>query len=123
MERVTPQTAFEKIRPQSVVFVTSVNSKKESKGRIVTWHMKCSFEPPMYAVALWKTGHTHDLIKKSKEFVVSFANEDLVKEVEYFGTHSGDKVDKFAEMKIETEKAEYVKSCLIKNLVHQDTQQ
>lgn len=114
MVRITPQSAFEKIRPESVIFVTSVNLKNECQGRIVTWHMKCSLDPPMYAVAIWKTGHTHNLIKKSKEFIVSFANEELIKEVEFFGSTSGEKVDKFKEMNLETEKSDYLKSRLIK---------
>jgi flavin reductase (DIM6/NTAB) family NADH-FMN oxidoreductase RutF len=115
MKEVSAEEAFDKFKPESCVFVVSVDRQGKPSGMAAGWNMKCSSEPPMFAVALWKGGYTHKLIQKSKEFVIAVPNKKLVKEIEYFGSHHGDKVDKFKESKIETAKAKYLKSPLIKN--------
>jgi len=82
---------------------------------IAGWNMKCSTKPPLFAVALWKKGYTHKLIRQSKEFVIAAPNKELQKAVEFFGTRHGDKIDKFKKTKVETTKAKYLKSPLIKS--------
>ena len=114
MKEVSPKKAFDKFKPESCVFVISVDKNGSPSGMIAGWNMKCSSEPPLFAVALSKKGYTHKLIRQSKEFVIAVPNKKLEKEVEFFGTRHGDKVDKFKETKIETAKAKFVKSPLIK---------
>ncbi|MCX6815511.1 MAG: flavin reductase family protein [Candidatus Aenigmarchaeota archaeon] len=115
MEEVSAEEAFDKFKPESCVFVISIDKHGKPNGMIAGWNMKCSSEPPMFAVALWKKGYTHRLIQQSKEFVIAVPNKELEKEVEFFGSKHGNEVDKFGETKIETAKAKFVKSPLIKN--------
>ena len=116
MEEVSIKDSFEKFKPESCVFVISIDKEGKGKpsGMIAGWNMKCSFDPPLFAVSLQKEGHTHKLIRESKEFVIAIPNKELLKELEFFGSTHGNEVDKFKETKIETEKAKFVKSPLIK---------
>lgn len=114
MKKVAIQKAFDKFKPESCVFVISVDKKGKPNGMIAGWKTRCSIRPPLFAVVLSKDGNTHKLIRQSKEFVVAVPNEGLEKEVNFFGTKSGSKIDKFKKTKIETEKAKFVKSPLIK---------
>ena len=113
MEKVSIKKSFDKFKPESCVFVISVNNKGKPNGMIAGWQMKCSMEPPLFAVALSKKGYTHKLIQESKEFVIAVPNKELEEALLFFGSAHGNEIDKFAESKIETAKAEFVKSPLI----------
>ncbi len=114
MKRVAIQQAFDKFKPETCVFVVSVDSKGKPGGMVAGWKTRCSVEPPLFAVVLSKEGHTHKLISRSKEFVVAVPNKELEKEVNFFGTQTGSKVNKFKKTEIETEKAKFIKAPLIK---------
>lgn len=114
MHEVSINKAFEAIKPESCIFVISVDENGRPSGMINAWHMKCSREPALFAVSLLKTGYTHKLIRQSKEFAVAMANKELEKEVLFFGTTHGNEVDKFKETGIETIKAKFIKSPLLK---------
>ena len=58
--------------------------------------------------------YSYNLIKKSGEFVINLTNEDLVFATDWCGVKSGSKVDKFSEMKLTKENAQFVKCPLIK---------
>jgi len=115
MEQVSYAEAIGKFKPEQCVFVISVNEQGEPNGMICGWAVKCSVEPPLYAVALSKKGNTQDLIRKSQEFVVAIPNKELEEELKYFGSVHGFEIDKFAESKIETMPAQKIKPPLIKN--------
>lgn len=115
MEEVSAKEAFSKFKPESCVFVISVDKNNKPSGMIAGWNMKCSVNPPLFAVGLSKKGHTHKLIQESKEFVIAVPNKKLEKDVEFFGSTHGNKVNKFKESGIETQKAKFLKSPLIKN--------
>ena len=105
MIEVSTKQAFEKFKPESCVFVISVNNKGNPNGMIAGWQMKCSMEPPLFAVALSKKGYTHKLIEESKEFVIAIPNKELEEALLFFGSAHGNEIDKFAETKIEMVKA------------------
>ena len=114
MEKTTIAEALEKFKPESCVFVISVDSEDKPSGMTAGWSMRCSLDPPLYAVSLQKQGYTHKLIRQSREFVIAVPNKDLEDALLIFGTTHGDEVDKFAETKLETQKADRVKSPLLR---------
>lgn len=114
MEEVSAEEAFSRLKPERCVFVISVDKNSKPNGMIAGWHMKCSAEPPLFAVSLKKTGNTKSLIRESGEFVIAVPNKELEKEVLFFGSTQGNEMDKFQRTGIETLKAKCVKSPLIK---------
>jgi flavin reductase (DIM6/NTAB) family NADH-FMN oxidoreductase RutF len=115
MDKVSIPAAYDKFKPESCVFVISVDQEGKPSGMIAGWNMKCSGEPPLFAVSLSKKGYTHRLIRQSREFVISVPNKELEEALVLFGSTHGNEVDKFNESKIETEQAEHIRSPLIKN--------
>jgi flavin reductase (DIM6/NTAB) family NADH-FMN oxidoreductase RutF len=114
MKKTTIKEAFNKYKPESCVFVISIDNNGKPSGMIAGWNMKCSMKPPLFAVSLSKKGHTHKLIQQSKEFVIAVPNKKLEESLLLFGSKHGNEIDKFAESKIKTSKAKFVKSPLIK---------
>jgi len=112
MEEVSVAEAFSRFKPESCIFVISGGNKPN--GMIAGWHMRCSMDPPLFAVSLKNNKNTHKLIRESKEFVVAVANKELEKELLFFGSRTGKDVDKFKETGIEIVKGKSVKSPLIK---------
>ena len=117
MEEVSIIKAFSKFKPESCVFVISVDKNSKPNGMVASWYMRCSHNPPLFAISLKKIGNTHKLIRESKEFVIAVPNKGLEKEVVFFGSKSGKNIDKFKETKIKTVKARYIKSPLIKDAI------
>ena len=117
IKKVSIQKAFDAFKPDTCVFVISVDKNGEPSGMVAGWKMRCAYNPPLFAVSLWKGGYTHKLIHKSKEFVIAVPNKKMKETVEFFGTKSGRKVNKFKETKLKTLKSKYLKSPLIKDAV------
>ncbi len=105
--------AFNRFKPESCVLVISVDASGRPSGMVAGWNMKCSWEPPLFAVALSKSGYTHRLIRESKEFVIAVPNKGLQPVVEFFGSTHGNEVDKFAATGVATTPARHIRSPLI----------
>ena len=56
----------------------------------------------------------YKLIKENKEFAINLTTEKLAYATDWCGVRSGAKFDKFKEMKLTKEKAEFIKAPLIK---------
>lgn len=115
MKKTGVKEAFDKFKPESCVYVVSIDKNMKPSGMIAGWNMKCSSEPPLFAVSISKKSYTGKLISESGEFVIAVPNKELESSVELFGSARGAETDKFAESKTETVKAEFVRSPLIKN--------
>jgi flavin reductase (DIM6/NTAB) family NADH-FMN oxidoreductase RutF len=114
IKKVSSQKALDIFHPQICAFVISVGKHGKPSGMVASWNMRCSSDPSLFAVALSKKGYTHKLIQQSKEFVIAVPNKELEKEVEFFGSTHGNKVDKFKKTGLETIKAKYLRTPLIK---------
>jgi flavin reductase (DIM6/NTAB) family NADH-FMN oxidoreductase RutF len=81
------------IYPMPVLLVgANVNGKPNFMT--VAWGNIANAEPPMVAVAIRASRHTHIGIEQNKTFSVNVPSTDMVKEVDYCGVVSGAKVDK-----------------------------
>ena len=101
-------------KPESCVFVISVDENNKPNGMIAGWNMRCSSDPPLFAVSLQKKGNTQRLIRQSKEFVIAVPNKALEDALLFFGSKHGNEVDKFKETGLETAKAKAIKVPIIK---------
>lgn len=106
-------------KPNTVLFplpTVLVTSKTEgSAPNIVTiaWTGIMNSEPPILYIGVNPTRYSHKLIKDSGEFVINIPSVDQVKQVDYCGLVSGEKVDKFKETGFTTTTASFVKTPLI----------
>jgi len=107
---------FRKFKPEWAVFVIADDrSLRRPSGMIAGWSMKCSREPPLYAVSLSKEGYTGKLIRDTGEFVVAVPNKELEPAIRVFGRNRGDAIDKFKESGIKTRNAKIVSAPLLED--------
>ena len=86
------------------------------KSNIITvaWTGILNTNPAIVYISVRPTRYSYNLIKEQGEFVINLTNKDLVKETDWCGVKTGAKVDKFKEMKLHKEKANFVKCPMIK---------
>ena len=86
------------------------------KGNIITvaWTGILNTNPAMVYISVRPTRYSYNLIKESKEFVINLTNRQLAYATDWCGVRSGEKYDKFKEMKLHKEKANFVSAPLIK---------
>ena len=92
------------------------NGKRNRWGReriiLLQWHGR----EPYVQTRLWypflsaPSRYSYDMIKKTGEFVINLTTEKLAFATDYCGVRSGRDVDKFKEMNLTKEKAEFVSS-------------
>lgn len=81
--------------PKSAILVTAVDEAGRPNIITLAWHSPVSIDPPLYGISISPKRYTHELIEKTKEFVVNFPPWKLLEKVHYCGSYSGRKVDKF----------------------------
>ena len=86
------------------------------KSNIITvaWTGILNTNPAMVYISVRPERYSYNLIKESGEFVINLTTEDLAFATDWCGVKSGANVDKFAEMKLTKEKANFVKCPMIK---------
>lgn len=99
--------------PLPVVMV-SCGSMEKSNIITVAWTGIINTDPAYVYVSIRKERYSYDIINKTKEFVINLTNEKLARATDWCGVKSGAKVDKFKEIHLTKEKANFVKCPLIK---------
>ena len=100
--------------PNPVVMVSCGGGKEKIRPNIITvaWAGIVNTEPPMLSVSIRPERLSHEIIMKTREFVVNIPSSSLAKVVDWCGMKSGREVDKFAEMRLTSLPGEQV-SCPI----------
>lgn len=100
--------------PVPAVMVTVAN--KEGQDNIITiaWAGTINSDPPMVSISVRKSRFSHHMLMENGEFVINLVTKDLTYAMDYCGVKSGEKIDKFKEMKLTRENAKTVKVPLIK---------
>ena len=101
------------IYPLPAVMV-SCGTMEESNIITVAWTGIINTDPAMCYISVRPTRHSYEMIKKTGEFVINLTTKDLAYATDWCGVKTGAKVDKFKEMKLHKEKANFVKCPLIK---------
>lgn len=99
--------------PLPVVMV-SCGTMKKSNIITVAWTGILNTNPATVYIAVRPSRYSYKLIKEQGEFVINLTNKNLVKATDWCGVKTGSKVDKFKEMKLTKEKANFVKCPMIK---------
>ena len=101
------------IYPLPAVMV-SCGTMEESNIITVAWTGIINTDPAMCYLSVRPTRHSYEMIKKTGEFVINLTTKDLAYATDWCGVKTGAKVDKFKEMKLTKEKANFVNCPMIK---------
>ena len=101
------------IYPIPAVMV-SCGDMEKSNIITVAWTGILNTNPAKVYISVRPERYSYNIIKENKEFVINLTNEDLAFATDWCGVRSGAKFDKFKEMKLTKEKANFVKCPLIK---------
>jgi len=104
--------AIRLINPGPVVLVTA-RYKDAVNVMAAAWTTPISHAPPLVGVSISPRRFTHDLIKRSGEFVLNVPGRNLLEQVELCGSLSGRDVDKFKEARLTPVDAKEVRAPLI----------
>ncbi len=101
------------LNPLPVVMVSCCDESGRPNVMTAAWTGTVCSDPVMVSVSIRKSRYSHELIKKSGEFVINLVNEPLVKVTDFVGVRSGRDIDKFAqtgELKLTALKSSKVKA-------------
>jgi flavin reductase (DIM6/NTAB) family NADH-FMN oxidoreductase RutF len=82
---------------QPLIVVTAIVGD-ERAGCLVGFHVQSSIDPRRYCVWLSKANHTYRVALRSTHLGLHFLTTTDLATAEVFGTQTGDRVDKFAEI-------------------------
>ena len=94
--------------------MVSCGTMEKSNIITVAWTGILNTNPAMVYISVRPTRYSYNLIKEQGEFVINLTTNELVKPTDWCGVKSGKDVDKFKEMNLHKEKANFVKCPLIK---------
>ena len=94
--------------------MVSCGDMENSNIITVAWTGILNTNPALVYISVRPTRHSYNIIKEQGEFVINLTTEDLVKQTDWCGVRSGENFDKFKEMNLHKEKANFVKCPLIK---------
>jgi flavin reductase (DIM6/NTAB) family NADH-FMN oxidoreductase RutF len=117
MRRVPIREASLRKYPEWIVLIITTDEQGATNVMPAGWSMFTSGDPPMYAISVGHTRHTHGLIRAQKEFTVAFPGPDLGPAIRYCGTHSGCKADKVAASDLDLQSASQIAPPLIADAV------
>jgi flavin reductase (DIM6/NTAB) family NADH-FMN oxidoreductase RutF len=86
----------------SPLIVVTTADERERAGCLVEFHVQSSIEPQRYCVWLSKANYTYRVALQSSHLVIHFLTADDLPLAELFGTQTGDTVDKFAGLAVDS---------------------
>lgn len=101
------------IYPLPVVMV-SCGTMEKSNIITVAWTGILNTNPARVYIAVRPSRYSYSLIKEQGEFVINLTTKILVKATDWCGVKTGSKVDKFKEMNLTKDKANFVNCPMIK---------
>lgn len=99
--------------PAPAVLVSCGDSKENFNIITIGWAGNICTDPAMTYVSIRPSRLSHDIIKKTREFVINLTTKRLVFAADYCGVKSGREVDKFEALGLTPLKAGKVKAPLI----------
>ena len=98
--------------PIPAVLVTT-GTYENANVLTVAWTGILNTNPAMVYISVRPERYSHDIIKETGEFVINLTNDSLAFVTDWCGVKSGRDVDKFKEMKLTKEVADFVRCPMI----------
>ena len=94
--------------------MVSCGTMEKSNIITVAWTGILNTNPAMVYISVRPIRYSYNLIKDQGEFVINLTTKDLVRATDWCGVKTGAKLDKFKEMNLHKEKANFVQCPMIK---------
>lgn len=94
--------------------MVSCGTMEKSNIITVAWTGIINTDPAMVYISVRPSRYSYNLIKEQGEFVINLTTEEIAKATDWCGVKSGRDVDKFKEMNLHKEEANFVKCPMIK---------
>ena len=94
--------------------MVSLGTMEKSNIITVAWTGILCTNPAKVYISVRKERYSYNIIKETGEFVIDLTTKDLAYATDWCGVRSGSKYDKFKEMKLTKQKANFVKCPMIK---------
>ena len=90
-------------------------SDKEGKDNLFTaaWVGTVCTNPPMVSISVRPERYSYHMIKETGEFVINLTTEKLAFATDFCGVRSGREIDKFKEMGLTREPAQFVQAPMV----------
>ena len=99
--------------PLPAVMVSVTDGSGNDNIITVAWAGTVCTNPPMVSISVRPSRYSYKMLKYTGEFVINLTTERLAFATDYCGVRSGRDVDKFKELKLTKEKADFVKAPMI----------
>lgn len=93
--------------------MVSCGDMEKSNIITVAWTGILNTNPATVYISVRPTRYSYQLIKEKGKFVINLTNKNLVRATDWCGVKTGAKVDKFKEMRLHKEKANFVQCPMI----------
>lgn len=94
--------------------MVSCGTMEKSNIITVAWTGILNTDPATLYISVRPTRYSYKIIKESREFIINLTTKELARATDWCGVRTGAKVDKFKEMNLHKEKANFVKCPMIK---------
>ena len=94
--------------------MVSCGDMENSNIITITWTGITCSQPAKVYISVRPERHSYEIIKSTKEFVINLTTRELTYATDWCGVKSGKDFDKFKEMNLTKEKANFVKCPMIK---------
>ncbi len=110
-------SAYRLLHPMHIVLVSAVGKANKPNVTTVAWAMPTSINPPLLAISLAPTRHTHTLIEESGEFTVNIPTMEILQAVYACGSLTGRSFDKFKKANLSQMPGKKIKAPAIRECV------
>jgi flavin reductase (DIM6/NTAB) family NADH-FMN oxidoreductase RutF len=114
---VNSNYAYRLLHPMHTVIVSCVGKKGKPNATTLAWAMPTSNKPPLVAISVLPSRHSHMLIEESQEFIINVPTLEQLQATYACGSFSGRSFDKFKKAKLTPIPARKVKAPAIRECV------
>ena len=115
--QVNIASAYRLLHPMHTVLVSCVGKAGKPNITTLAWAMPTSINPPLVAISLAPTRHSHTLIEESGEFIVNIPTLETLQAVYACGSLTGRSFDKFKKTNLTPMPGKKVKAPAIRECI------
>jgi flavin reductase (DIM6/NTAB) family NADH-FMN oxidoreductase RutF len=109
--------AYRLLHPMHTVLISCIGKAGKPNITTLAWAMPTSIKPPLLAISLAPTRHSHTLIEESGEFVVNIPTLEILQAVYACGSLTGRSFEKFKKTNLSQMPAKKVKAPAIRECI------